>query len=67
VITQYIQEVISHSIIDRGLYIIPLNPGATADRVVLYGAQHDVASPSANRMKFRIFYTPASTHKEIKH
>lgn len=67
-ITQYIQKVIQHVDTDRGLYIIPIYNYSSANRVVLYGAQHGMAAPSANRMKLRIFYTPLpATHKAEKH
>jgi len=67
-ITQYIQKVVQHVDTDRGLFIIPAYRGISANRVVLYGAQHNVAAPSANRMKLKIFYTPLpKTHKAEKH
>jgi len=57
VITEYIQAVISKKDTDRGLFIIPGQEAITANRVVLYGAQHG-APPTAPRTRLRIYYTP---------
>ncbi len=66
-ITEYIQSVIQNKDTDRGLFIIPANSATTANRVVLYGAQHGAATPPANRMKMIMYYTPVPTHKASKH
>jgi len=65
-ITQYIQKVIQGADTDRGLFIIPANDASSANRVVLYGAQHNAVAPSNNRMKLKIFYTPLPDTKAAK-
>lgn len=58
VITQYIQSIIDgKNDSDRGLYIFPVSTGATANRVVLYGAQHG-SLPTVNKATLTIYYTP---------
>lgn len=68
VITQYIQKVIDGKIKDRGMYLIPDQEATSANRTVLYGAQHNQVQTS-QRMRLRIFYTPlgATTHAPKKH
>ncbi|HTA27433.1 MAG TPA: DUF4270 family protein [Bacteroidia bacterium] len=66
-ITDYMQNIIQNKDTDRGLFIVPANGPITANRVVLYGAQHGAAIPSANRMKLIMYYSPLATHKATKH
>ena len=57
IITQYLQSIINgKNDSDRGLYIAPGNTVLTANRVVLYGAQHGINL--ANRASLTIYYTP---------
>jgi hypothetical protein len=71
-ITQYIQKVIdtynkSTVDTDRGLFIYPYQYATTANRLVLYGAQHNIAAPSSQRLRMRIYYTPLNPGTVKKH
>lgn len=57
VITEYIQSVINGKTVDRGLYILPNNYPSSANRVVLYGAQHNSVQ-TGQRVTLIIYYTP---------
>jgi len=57
VITQYIQSVINGKDTDRGLFIVPGNSAISANRVVLYGAQHNTMQTN-QRLKLVLYYTP---------
>jgi hypothetical protein len=65
VITYYIQHVIDGKTKDRGLVIVPNNESTTANRVVLYGAQH--GAQTNQRIKLKIYYTPLPTSQAKKH
>ncbi len=67
VITQYMQDVVSHKTVDYGLIIAPASDVTSANRVVLYGAQNPRLTSTPGRMKLIMYYTPVSTHKATKH